>query len=84
MANWMMFHLNEGRNRNEQQVVKDTSLIEMFKSQNSWSSSYAEKFYSKPITPVTLSFSNYGLGWKLGHYRGKYFTRLCTRDRIKA
>lgn len=70
MANWMMFHLHNGRNIKNINVLDPDILSEAHKAQNSITYNSVKKYYSRPSTPVTLSQSNYGLGWKLGHYRG--------------
>lgn len=70
MAEWIKFHLNSGRDSNNNPVLDNDILEDAHKAQNSISSSSTDKYYKKPIVPVTMSVSNYGLGWRLGHYRG--------------
>ncbi|XP_045182178.2 penicillin-binding protein 4-like [Mercenaria mercenaria] len=70
MANWMIFHLNNGLNSKNVRVLDPDILDDAHKAQNSISYASIGKYYTRPLTPVTLSHSNYGLGWKLGHYRG--------------
>ncbi|WAR16644.1 GIGA6-like protein [Mya arenaria] len=70
MAEWMKFHLRGGRNAQSKPVI-DTDILEhAHEPQNSISYSSTDKYYKKPILPVTLSTPNYGFGWKVGHYRG--------------
>ncbi|WAR16486.1 GIGA6-like protein [Mya arenaria] len=70
MAEWMKFHLRGGRNAQSKRVI-DTDILEhAHEPQNSISYSSTDKYYKKPILPATLSTPNYGLGWKVGHYRG--------------
>ena len=66
-----MFNLEGGRNKQGRQILKASALDEAFKPQNSIPADSTDKFYTKPTTPVTMAIGNYGLGWKLGHYRGK-------------
>lgn len=70
MANWMIFHLNDGRNKDNKRVLDSSILDDAHTPQNSLSYSSIAKYYTRPTTPVTLSHTNYGLGWRLGHYRG--------------
>lgn len=67
----MKFHLNEGRNGDNTQVVDADLLAESHAPQNVIAtSSSTDKYFTKPVMPVTLSTTSYGLGWRIGHYRG--------------
>jgi len=71
MAKWIKFHLNEGKSVDNDQVLDSDVLDDAHKPQNAITSSLStEKYYTKPVMPETLSSTSYGLGWRLGHYRG--------------
>lgn len=74
MSKWMLFHLNRKNSAHFDTVLKSDNLEEAHSSQNVVKPSSRCKYYSKPTTPVTLSEATYGMGWRIGHYRG---TDLC-------
>ena len=66
----MMFNLEGGKNKQGQQILEKENLDNVFKPQNSIPSPPSDKFWMKPEAPVSMSVTNYGMGWKIGHYRG--------------
>ena len=68
----MLFNLKGGRNEQGRQILAEESLDNVFKPQNSIPSPPSDKFWMKPEIPVSMSVTNYGMGWKIGHYRGEY------------
>lgn len=71
MAKWMLFHLNGGKTKNGKQLLRKSSLSQSHSPQLRVSGSTISKYYSRPMTPVTLSEDSYGMGWKTGYYRGR-------------
>lgn len=71
----MKFHLSLGWSSGNIRVLAADILGDAHTAQNTIASSSAtDKYYTKPVMPVTLSTTNYGLGWRIGHYRGKALT----------
>lgn len=70
MAKWMLFHLNGGKTKNGRQLLPKSALSVSHSPQLRVSGSTISKYYSRPMTPVTLSEDSYGMGWKMGYYRG--------------
>ena len=66
----MLFNLKGGQNEQGRQIVTTDSLDNVFKPLNSIPSPPSDKFWMRPETPVSMSVTNYGMGWKIGHYRG--------------
>ncbi|XP_006812257.1 uncharacterized protein LOC100377760 [Saccoglossus kowalevskii] len=67
MTKYMKFILNEGKNKNGEQLVDKIQLAETHKPQNAVKNPI---LFSKPIFPVSDSSYTYGLGWINGIYRG--------------
>ncbi|KAL4218011.1 hypothetical protein ACF0H5_022749 [Mactra antiquata] len=69
MSKWMLFNLNQNKDSKYEKVLKSDTLADAHSLQNYISYSRAS-VYQKPTMPETLDDNNYGLGWRLGHYRG--------------
>ncbi|XP_050400127.2 uncharacterized protein LOC126817312 [Patella vulgata] len=67
MTNWMLFHLNGGKNRKGEQVLDTQVLMDMGKSR---SVARSFKYYNTPEFPRMTSRDGYGLGWFIGYYDG--------------
>ena len=72
MAKWIQFQLNEGR-VDGTQVVGLAELMETRSSQVARTSPDR----SMPQYPYTEDYPTYGLGWDVGHYRGRLKRILC-------
>nr|XP_022332950.1 uncharacterized protein LOC111130330 [Crassostrea virginica] len=70
MAKWMLFHLNGGATSDGRQLIPKSVLSMSYTPQLRIASSTISKYYTRPMTPVTLSEDSYGMGWKTGYYRG--------------
>ncbi|XP_048733367.2 uncharacterized protein LOC125649702 [Ostrea edulis] len=70
MAKWMLFHLSGGKTRNGKRLVSKRALSLTHTPQLRIASSTISKYYTRPLTPVTLSEDSYAMGWKTGYYRG--------------
>ncbi|ESP00687.1 hypothetical protein LOTGIDRAFT_157977 [Lottia gigantea] len=67
MANWMNFHLSNGKTPSGKQLM-DTSTVKDMRKPRNFNSPL--KYFSKPKFPKTTSKDGYGLGWFLGYYDG--------------
>ncbi|KAK6179308.1 hypothetical protein SNE40_011698 [Patella caerulea] len=67
LANWMLFHLNGGKDRKGEQVLDTEVLMDMGKPR-SFATSF--KYYKTPEFPRMTSRYGYGLGWFIGYYDG--------------
>ena len=82
MAKWMMALLNDGKNSRGVRVLREGVVEEMFTAQNVYPPpSYAAN-YRRPVTPESFSGDTYGLGWKIGYYKGVLWS-TCTRTRTR-
>ena len=63
--------LNDGRDSSGTRVLREGVLWEVFKPSNVVPPSSYAASYRRPVTPETFSGDTYGLGWKLGYYRGQ-------------
>ncbi|KAL3887929.1 hypothetical protein ACJMK2_000314 [Sinanodonta woodiana] len=70
MAKWMMFHLSGGRNTEGVWVLREGVLGETHAKHQPIPTSTISSYLTRPVAPVTFSEDNYGLGWKIGYYRG--------------
>ncbi len=68
IAKWLHLHLNKGINQDGNTVVKEAILEETYQPVNTIT---GKNSISRPEMPVTYSHDTYGLGWKIGYYRGK-------------
>ena len=71
MAKWMLLLLNDGKASSGGRVLREGVLGEVFKPSNVVPPASYAASYRRPVTPVTFSGDTYGLGWKMGYYRGK-------------
>ncbi|MDZ5610145.1 serine hydrolase [Bacillus pseudomycoides] len=62
MANWVLFHLNQGKS-GEHELLSSELLQQMYTSHNTIPD---QPFLSTPESPL----NNYGLGWFISAYRG--------------
>ena len=63
--------LNDGKDSSGARVLRDGVLGEVFKPSNVVPPASYAAIYRRPVTPETFSGDTYGLGWKMGYYRGK-------------
>jgi CubicO group peptidase (beta-lactamase class C family) len=69
MANWMNFHLSNGKNIHGKQVLPETLVRDLHVSRTLLPSADLS-LESIPQFPVTQTGDLYALGWRVGHYRG--------------
>ncbi|CAD5120231.1 DgyrCDS8803 [Dimorphilus gyrociliatus] len=67
MAKWLSYLLNPSRFPG---APFNKSLTETFEESNVIKETSSSKLYRRPLSPVTYSFHEYGLGWRTGFYRG--------------
>ena len=76
MAEWLHLQLNNGTNDSGEQVIDDAVLKETH-ARSSFLPVYKNlEPFRQPNVPVTMDQNAYGLGWRLGTYRGSYAPRL--------
>lgn len=68
MAKWMNFHLYRGLGDGKR-VMEEKVLEETYKPRAAITPNPLPLF-QQPTVPVTHSYDAYGLGWRLGYYRG--------------
>ena len=66
MANWMKIQVDGGR-FNGVQVIPENIIRDSHTATSLW----IGNFLKRPTFPASLGFPDYGLGFELGHYRGK-------------
>ncbi|CAG5130883.1 unnamed protein product [Candidula unifasciata] len=70
MGKYLQFLVNGGKNQEGKQVVETSELQAAFAPLAALPLSSQQYPIAKPVTPVTMSTDNYGLGWRRGYYRG--------------
>ncbi|XP_025104899.1 uncharacterized protein LOC112570594 [Pomacea canaliculata] len=70
MSQWLLCLLNDGTAADGRRVLAQGLVDTLHKPQNTIPLSSYAKYYMKPVTPQTFSGDTYGLGWRLGYYRG--------------
>lgn len=70
MANWMRMLLNGGLDTAGSRVLQQSVLDTVFKPCNTIPPASYAADYMRPTLPETFSADTYGLGWRLGYYKG--------------
>ena len=84
MSKWLKFNLNnygEGTSENKQlysSILSPDAHEELHTAQNIIPESNSDKLYRKPTCPVSYMTPNYGLGWRIGTYRGRLHVVIIT------
>jgi len=68
MAKWMLFHLEEGRNKHGHQLVDRKMLEETYQAQ--MTNPFSENDLVRPTYPVSDTSISYNMGWMSSSYRG--------------
>ena len=77
MAKWLKFNLNNYNAESTPNKDLYSSIVspewhkELHSPQNIIPEDASDRLYKKPTCPVSYTTPNYGLGWKLGSYRGR-------------
>jgi len=81
MSRWLEFHLNTGRDSAGNQLLPVSYWLQMHSPQITLGRVLFPVV--RPWFPVSDIYSAYGLGWRLGLYRGTSVRRSCYRFVIR-
>ncbi|KAK7488400.1 hypothetical protein BaRGS_00020374 [Batillaria attramentaria] len=70
MTQWMRMLLNGGKDTSGSRVLDQSVLDAVFKPSNALPPPSYAADYRRPTIPETFSSDTYGLGWRLGYYKG--------------
>ena len=76
MTRWLEFQLNTGRDSAGNQLLPVGYWLQIHAPQMALGAALFP--VARPWFPVADTYSAYGLGWRLGLYRGRYTTQRST------
>lgn len=77
ICKWIKFHLNQGRNDQGRQIIPVSYWTDMHSRHMIADRSRRPSHVEKPVFPVTNTVSAFGLGWRIGYYRGEILEFQC-------
>lgn len=71
MTKWLHAQVNGGKSPEGVQVIPEEVLEQTHTAYNIIGETSSDKAFRKPESDVSFTFGNYGLGWRIGYYRGR-------------
>ena len=74
MTKWLQLQLNKGKDSCGKKIVEADVMEDTHSPVVPIKINSFDEYWRKPYLPVTYDHHQYGLGWRIGHYRGKIWT----------